>query len=78
MTSSSWTVLHRYRAPLDPDYAGPPAVLTVWKDNLGGIVVGINQGDGATVALMPIPAKERAALAVAILAGGPIKEATTP
>lgn len=43
---AAWTVLHRYVTPIDPDYGGAPTTVTVWRDNLGGLVLGIDEADG--------------------------------
>jgi hypothetical protein len=52
---SGWRTVYRYVAPIDPDYGGAPTKVTVWLDNLGGIVLGIDHGDGRKVAVVPLP-----------------------
>jgi hypothetical protein len=75
--SADWTVLHRYRSTPDPEQNGQaPVTLTIWRDRCGGVILGISQAD-VMVVLMAIPPEERAALAVAILAGGPRMEPST-
>ncbi len=64
--SEAWSPLWRYRSPIDPDYGGPTSVATLWRDNLGGLLLGIDHGDGATVALLPIPVADMDDLGAAI------------
>lgn len=54
-TGGRWAVLHQYVAPIDPDYGGAPAKVTLWLDNLGGLVLGMDEGDGAKVIAQPLP-----------------------
>lgn len=52
---SGWTVLHRYVTPIDPDHGGAPTTVTVWRDNLGGLVLGIDEADGRRKVAIPLP-----------------------
>lgn len=69
-------MLHRIQSWPTNNGTGPPVALTIWRDPDGGIYLGITHG-GTQLVLMAIPPEERAALAVAILAGGPRMEPST-
>jgi hypothetical protein len=55
---NDWTVLYRYRTPVDPDYGGAPSTITLWLDNLGGLVLGMDQADGEKTIAIPLPWRE--------------------
>lgn len=63
---SAWKILHRYRTPIDPDYGGPTSTLTLWLDNLGGLVLGMDIQDGKKVAVLPLPEEVAEDLAIAL------------
>lgn len=65
--SSAWVAVWKYRTPIDPEYGGPTTVATLWRDNLGGLVLGIDQADGQTVTALPLPAADADDLAAAIV-----------
>lgn len=75
--SGEWTVLHRYIAPVDPDYPSLPAKVTLWRDNLGGLVLGMDIGDGAKVILQPLPGEEAEDFAFAMLGAAPAPDTTS-
>lgn len=70
---SEWTVLHRYRTPIDPDYGGATSTITVWLDNFGGLVLGMDEADGAKVIIIPLSRSEAEDLAVALHARPEVK-----
>ncbi len=61
MSHNCWPVLLKIRQGVDA-----PVVLTVWRDNLGGIVLGVDEGDGAKVVLVPLSGGEVADLTAAL------------
>jgi hypothetical protein len=69
---SEWTRLYQYRTPIDPDYGGPTSTVTVWLDNLGGIVLGMDERDGRKVILLPLARDDARDLAIA-LHGQPVE-----
>ncbi|MGZ6576562.1 MAG: hypothetical protein ACXVHX_39120 [Solirubrobacteraceae bacterium] len=71
--SSEWVTLWRFRTPVDPDYGGPTSTATLWRDNLGGLVLGMDVGDGERVVVLPLPADDATDLAAAI-----VEHLTTP
>lgn len=64
--SSAWAVIWRHRTPVDPDLGGPTSTVTLWRDNLGGLVLGMDQGDGKKVIVLPIGDDDMDDLAAAI------------
>jgi hypothetical protein len=65
----SWTTLYRHYGPIDPDYGGPSTVIAVLRDNMGGLILEINAGDGETVLAQPISDAVAQDLARALLGG---------
>ncbi len=63
---SGWIEIWKYRTPLDPDYGGSTSTATLWRDNLGGLVLGMDERDGEKVVLLPLPAPDVEDLAAAI------------
>ena len=63
---SAWQVLWKHRTPIDPDHGGPTSTATLWLDNLGGLVLGMDQGDGERVIVLPISSDDADDLAAAI------------
>ncbi len=63
---NEWQVLYRYRTPIDPDYGGPTSTISLWLDNLGGLVLGMDRRDGEKVIVMPIGRDEALDLAAAL------------
>jgi hypothetical protein len=55
---SEWTRVYQYRTPIDPDYGGPTSTVTLWLDNLGGLVLFMDARDGEKVIGIPIPSDE--------------------
>lgn len=66
----SWETLYRYTGPIDPDYGGAPTSISVWRDNLGGLVLGIDAGDGEQVLAVPISDSVAEDLAMTLLGEG--------
>lgn len=64
--SSQWTEVWKFRTPVDPDYGGATSTATLWRDNLGGLVLGMDQADGERVIVLPISADDADDLAAAI------------
>jgi hypothetical protein len=64
--ASSWETIFRYRAPIDPDYPSAPTVVTLHRDNMDGLVLFVDEGDGAQVTGVPLPGTEALDLAAAI------------
>ena len=64
--SSTWTALYRHVYPIDPDYGGAPTKLTLWLDNLGGLVLQIDEGDGASGTALFLPRQVAEDLAIAL------------
>lgn len=63
---SSWETAWRYRTPVDPDYGGPTTTVTLYRDNLGGLVLFVDEGDGSKVVGVPLPTDDADDLAAAI------------
>lgn len=59
--STSWEPLYRYRTG-----TLVPVAITLYRDNLGGLVLFVDEGDGAKVVGVPLPADEADDLAAAI------------
>jgi hypothetical protein len=66
MSGSDWQQLFRYRGPGDPDYGTPGSVINLWLDNLGGLMLGMDVGDGEKVIVLPLPRDEADDLIVAL------------
>lgn len=66
MSGQNWRRLYQYRTPIDPDYGGPTSTITLWLDNLGGLVLFMDERDGEKVIGIPIPAAEVADFAAAL------------
>jgi hypothetical protein len=64
--SSAWSVLWKFRTPLDPDYGGATSTATLWRDNLGGLVLGMDYADGERVIVLPLSDEVMDDLAAAI------------
>lgn len=62
----SWTQLWQFRTPIDPDHGGPTSTAKLWSDNLGGLVLALDDRDGEKVILLPIPSGAADDLAAAI------------
>ncbi len=63
---SEWVKLWTFRTPVDPDYGGPTSTATLWRDNLGGLVLGMDERDGEKVVLLPLADTDADDLAAAI------------
>lgn len=50
----AWIRLYQYRTPIDPDYPGPTSTINLWRDSLGGLMLGMDSRDGEKVLIMPI------------------------
>jgi hypothetical protein len=59
-------MLWRYRTPVDPDYGGPTSTITLWLDNLGGLMLGMDSRDGEEIIILPLPRGEVPDLAAAL------------
>jgi hypothetical protein len=66
MSTTDWQKLYQYRTPIDPDYGGPTSTITLWLDNLGGLVLFMDERDGEKVIGIPIPATEAEDFAAAL------------
>lgn len=66
--SRPWEVLWRFRTPIDPDHGGPTSTVTLWQDNLDGLALGMDYGDGQSVIVLPIPGDDLDDLCAAVLA----------
>lgn len=64
--TGEWKVLYRYRGFGDPDYGTPGSVITLWLDNLGGLMLGMDVGDGKKVTVLPLPRSEVGDLTAAL------------
>lgn len=58
--------LRRFRTPADPDHGGPTSTATLWRDNLGGLALGMDDRDGEAVIILPLSADDADDLAAAI------------
>lgn len=64
--TSTWTTLWKFRTPLDPDHGGATSTATLWRDNLGGLVLGMDYADGERVIVLPLSDEDMDDLAAAI------------
>jgi hypothetical protein len=64
--AGEWDILFRYRTPVDPDYGGPTSTITLWRDNLGGLILGMDIADGKKVAVLPLPDDAAEELVIAL------------
>lgn len=65
-SQSSWSTAWQYRTPIDPDYGDPTTTVTLYRDNLGGLVLFVDEGDGVKVVGVPLPEADAEDLAAAI------------
>jgi hypothetical protein len=66
LVASTWTTLWKFRTPIDPDHGGATSTATLWRDNLGGLVLGMDYADGERVIVLPLSDEDMDDLAAAI------------
>lgn len=66
---SEWRQLFKAVQPVDPDWppmSTPPASITLWLDNLGGLMLGMESAAGKRV-ILPVSDGEATDLAIALM-----------
>lgn len=66
-----WRELFQADQPNDPDWPGPdePARVTLWRDNLGGLMLGMQTRGREKIIILPVTRAEARDLADALREG---------
>ena len=49
-----WRTLFKAFQPVDPDYPSPPSSISLWLDNLGGLMLGMDLHEGEKRIILPL------------------------
>lgn len=74
---SAWRRLFKADQPIDPDWppmSTPPASITLWLDNLGGLMLGMESATGKRV-ILPLTDAEAQDLAFALATRNAVDDA---